>query len=198
MEGLTFVPANEASPEDLDLIFGRRGEPGNCRCQWFKHSAAEYRAMAPETRAALLREQTDCGHPEASATTGIVAYLDGEPVGWCAVEPRTAYPRIASAKIPWAGRTEDPTDDGVWAATCFVVRSGFRRRGIGRALAQAAVRFARDRGARALEGYALILAPGKEAIWGELYVGSPRMFADAGFTEVSRPSSRRAVMRIDF
>jgi GNAT superfamily N-acetyltransferase len=86
----------------------------------------------------------------------------------------------------------------VWAATCFVVRSGFRRRGIGRALAQAAVHFARDRGAQALEGYALILAPGKEAIWGELYVGSPSMFADAGFTEVSRPSSRRAVMRIDF
>ncbi|MGN6404108.1 GNAT family N-acetyltransferase [Sinomonas sp.] len=86
----------------------------------------------------------------------------------------------------------------MWAATCFVVRSGFRRRGIGRALAQASVDFARDRGARALEGYALILAPGKESIWGELYVGSPRMFADAGFTEVSRPSPRRAVMRIDF
>jgi hypothetical protein len=34
--------------------------------------------------------------------------------------------------------------------------------------------------------------------WGELYVGSRSIFADAGFTEVSRPTPRRAVMRIDF
>jgi proteasome-associated ATPase len=34
------------------------------------------------------------GHPESGTTSGLVAYLDGEPVGWCAVEPRTAYPRL--------------------------------------------------------------------------------------------------------
>jgi hypothetical protein len=33
---------------------------------------------------------------------------------------------------------------------------------------------------------------------GELHVGSHMVFADAGFTEVSRPSLRRVVMRIDF
>jgi GNAT superfamily N-acetyltransferase len=195
---LTFVPANEASADDLDAIFGTRGEPAKCQCQWFKHSASEYRAMTTETRAALLREQTECGHPEAETTTGIVAYLDGEPVGWCAVEPRTAYPRLATARIPWAGRREDPADEGVWSVTCFVVRAGFRQQGIGRALAQASVDFARERGARSLEGYALIPEPGREVMWGELFVGSRSMFAAAGFAEVSRPSPRRAVMRIDF
>jgi hypothetical protein len=75
---------------------------------------------------------------------------------------------------------------------------GFRRRGVRRGLARAAVDFARERGARALEGYPMITEPGKEITWGELHVGSRSSFAAAGFAEVSRPSLRRVVMRIDF
>jgi hypothetical protein len=44
----------------------------------------------------------------------------------------------------------------------------------------------------------MIPQPGQEVTWGELHVGSRSIFADAGFTEVSRPSLRRVVMRIDF
>jgi hypothetical protein len=33
---------------------------------------------------------------------------------------------------------------------------------------------------------------------GELHVGTRSVFAEAGFTEVGRPSVRRVVMRIDF
>jgi hypothetical protein len=44
----------------------------------------------------------------------------------------------------------------------------------------------------------MITEPGVEITWGELHVGSRNAFADAGFIEVSRPSLRRAVMRIDF
>ena len=33
---------------------------------------------------------------------------------------------------------------------------------------------------------------------GELHVGTAGMFAAAGFAEVSRPTLRRVVMRIDF
>jgi len=82
--------------------------------------------------------------------------------------------------------------------TCFVTRVGFRRRGISRALARAAVDFARERGARALEGYPMITNPGQEISWGELHVGSRSIFAAAGFAEVSHPTPRRVVMRIDF
>ncbi len=81
---------------------------------------------------------------------------------------------------------------------CFAVRAGYRRRGVSRALAKATVPFARDRGARALEGYPMLTDPGQEVTWGELNVGSRSVFADAGFTEVSHPTLRRVVMRIDF
>ena len=129
----------------------------------------------------------------------LVAYLDGEPVGWCAVEPRSAYTGLARTfRVPWDGRAEDKADDSVWAVTCFVIRAGFRRRGVSRALAQATVEFARGRGARAIEGYPMLTEPGREVAWGELHVGSRSIFAAAGFTEVNRPTPRRVVMRIDF
>jgi GNAT superfamily N-acetyltransferase len=75
---------------------------------------------------------------------------------------------------------------------------GFRRRGVSRALARAAVDFARQRGARSLEGYPMITQPGQGITWGELHVGSRSIFAGAGFAEVSRPTLRRVVMRIEF
>jgi GNAT superfamily N-acetyltransferase len=129
----------------------------------------------------------------------LLAYLDGEPAGWCAVEPRTAYPRLLrSTRVPWDGRAEDKTDDSVWAVTCFVTRAGFRRRGVSRALADAAVDFARQRGARALEGYPIITTPGQEIMAVEVHVGSRSIFEAAGFTEVTHPTVRRTVMRIDF
>lgn len=191
------APANKASWEDLRAVFGTRGDPAQCQCQWFKARDFEWRSVPVSERSERLRSQTACGQPGAAATSGLVAYLDGEPAGWCAVEPRTAYSRLLRARVPWAGRTEDRADDSVWAVTCFVTRTGFRRRGVSRALAAATPGFARERGARAVEGYPMITQPGQQITWNELYHGSRSIFADAGFTEVSRPTLRRVVMRID-
>jgi GNAT superfamily N-acetyltransferase len=156
-------------------------------------------SVGAEELASRLRKQTNCGHPGSATTSGLVGYLDGEPVGWCAVEPRNAYARLLrNNRVPWEGRTEDKADNTVWAVTCFVTRTGFRRRGVSRALAAATVDFARERGARAVEGYPMVASPGQDIAWGELHVGSRSIFADAGFTEVSRPTRRRVVMRIDF
>ena len=200
MSELTVVPANEASWEDIQAVFGTRGDAAICQCQRFKLQPKESFGSVPvEERAQRLREQTDCGHPKARTTSGLVAYLDGEPVGWCAVEPRTAYEGLLRVyRVPWDGRDEDKTDASVWAVTCILTRAGFRGRRISYALAQAAVDFARRRGARALEGYPMLTDAGLKITWGEIHVGTRRVFADAGFSEVNRPSKRRAVMRIDF
>jgi GNAT superfamily N-acetyltransferase len=196
--GIFIVPANEASWEDLQAVFGTRGLAARCQCQWFKFRDFQWKSVPAEQLAERLREQTSCGVPGAAATSGLVAYLDGEPAGWCAVEPRTAYPRLLRTRVPWTGRAEDKADDGVWTVSCFVTRAGYRRRGVSRALAAAAPGFARERGARAVEGYPMITQPEQEITWGELYVGSRGIFADAGFAEVSRPTPRRVVMRLDF
>jgi GNAT superfamily N-acetyltransferase len=194
---ISVVPANEASWEDLQTVFGTRGQASRCQCQRYKLRRREsFRSFPAEERAHRLRQQTDCGHPESGTTSGLVAYLNGEPVGWCAVEPRTAYEGLVrNNRVPWEGRTEDKTDDSVWAVTCLFTRAGFRKRGISRALARAAVDFARERGARAIEGYPMTT---KNAILEELHVGTEGVFANAGFKEVSRPTVRRVVMRVEF
>jgi GNAT superfamily N-acetyltransferase len=195
---LTIVGANQASWADLQAIFGATGSPGHCYCQAFKVRDRDWKSLTDQDRRDRLRQQTNCGNPLADATTGLVAYLDDEPVGWVALEPRTAYPRLLRTRTPWSGRQEDRSDDSVWAVTCFVIRTGYRKRAISYALAAATVEFAREHGARALEAYAMETEPGTEITWGELFVGARQVFAAAGFTEVSHPSPRRVVMRIDF
>ena len=195
---LSIIPANQASWADLQAVFGTADYPGMCYCQHYKTRDCHWSSLSGEERHRRLREQTRCENPRARTTSGLVAYLGQEPVGWVAVEPRTAYPRLPKVRTVWSGRQEDKTDDGVWAVTCFVTRKGYRKRGITYALAAATVGFARDQGARALEAYPMITSPGKEITWGELHVGSRQVFADAGFTEVSHPSPRRVVMRMDF
>jgi len=197
---LRIVPANEASCGDLEDVFGARGAAATCWCQRFKLQPKEAFSKFPAAvRARRLREQTGCGRPEAETTSGLVAYLEGEPVGWCAVEPRTAYPGLLRVyRVPWAGRNEDRSDDTVWAVTCVLTRAGFRRQGVGYALARAAVDFARERGARALEAYPMITEPGQEITWGEIHVGNRSIFEAAGMEEVAHPTPRRVVMRVDF
>jgi GNAT superfamily N-acetyltransferase len=194
---LTVVPANEASCDDLHAVLGTRGAAARCQCQRYKLRPREAFASFPvEDRADRLRRQTDCGQPGSGTTSGLVAYLDGEPAGWCAVEPRTAYiGLVRNNRVPWVGRGEDKADDTVWAITCLFTRVGFRRRGVSRALALAAVDFARARGARALEAYPITTTA---VISEELHVGIPSVFTAAGLAEVSRPTPRRVVMRIDF
>lgn len=181
-------PLSEATWDDLQIIFGTRGPAARCQCQRFKLRPREAFGKFPaEVRAARLREQGECG---------LLGYLDGEPAGWCAAEPRPAYGGLVrNNRVPWEGRGEDRADATVWAVTCFFTRAGFRRRGVGRELARAVVGHARERGARAVEGYPMTTT---DALLEELHPGTAGMFLAAGFVEVSRPSVRRAVMRIDF
>lgn len=194
---LRTVPANQAECDDLAVVFGARGVGSRCFCQRYKLTPGEsFGGFPAEERAWRLRQQTACGDPGAEGTSGLVAYLDDEPVGWCAVEPRTAYAGLVRVfTVPWKDRHEDPADPTVWAVTCLFVRAGRRRQGISRAMAKAAVEHARERGARAVEAYPIVTT---RVIDEELHVGTVPTFAAAGLVQVSAPTPRRVVMRRDF
>jgi GNAT superfamily N-acetyltransferase len=191
------VPANDAPWADIQELFGRRGPAAGCQCQRYKLAFRESFGSFPvEERAERLREQTNAGHPGDEPTSGLVAYAGDVPVGWCAVEPRSAYVGLARVyRVPWEGRDEDRTDPSVWALTCLFARQGHRRRGVGRALVTAAIDHARAHGARALEAYPIVTT---SVLPEELHVGIEQVFIDAGFALVSRPTLRRSVVRIDF
>ena len=197
-DSIVVVPANEASWDELETVVGSaRCHAAQCFCQRFKILHRDWRSVSDGERAERLREQTRCGNPDAPSTTGLVAFIGTEPAGWCSVEPPTAYVSLMRTRMPWTGRDEDKDDERVWAIGCFVTRAGYRLRGVTYALAHAAVDFARRRGAAALEGYGMIVEPDQTIRWGELHVGAERVLAAAGLEEVSRPSKRRVVMRIE-
>jgi GNAT superfamily N-acetyltransferase len=126
---------------------------------------------------------------QRGAPLGLLAYAGEEPVGWCAIAPRADYPRLARSRVL------APVDDRpVWAVTCFFVSRPWRRRGLTRRLLEAAVRFARTRGARLVEGYPLDTA---SAAYPDTYAytGFASTFRAAGFAEVARRSPTRPIVR---
>jgi GNAT superfamily N-acetyltransferase len=192
--GISIVSIADAPWEDVETVFGTRGDPARCWCQYFKMpSQAWWDSPVAEKRDALHEQVT--GDP---LPPGLLAYLDGEPVGWCAIEPRVRYPGILRSKVVTTASTEPFDDESVWAISCFVVRVGKRRLGVGRALANAAVDWARAHGARVIEGYPVDVEakPAKPSA-ASLYHGSVTLFEDAGFTVQARPFPGRALVRYE-
>ena len=196
---LEIVSANEATCDDLQAVFGIRGAAVNCQCQRYKLRPREAFARFPvEERARRLREQTRCGHPESETTSGLVARLDGEPVGWCAVEPRTAFTGLLrNNRVPWEGREEDKADDSVWAVTCVFTRRASaavasRTRSRGRAsMSRGAAAHARS---RASDTH----VTGPEDQLGRDPRRQPQHLRGGRLRGGSHPTLRRVVMRIDF
>lgn len=175
---VTVVPATAERWPDVEQLLGGDGERG-CWCQYWRQSASAYRALGPGGgRRALRRQVADRTAP------GVIAYVDGEPVGWCGFGPRSGMERLVRS------RTIPAVDDvAVWSIVCFNVRVGYRRRGVARALLDAAVAYARDHGAPALEGYPI--DPGeKRADTAFSYVGFLHMFEAAGFRQVVETAAR--------
>jgi GNAT superfamily N-acetyltransferase len=122
---------------------------------------------------------------------GLLAYRDGEPVGWVAVGPRSRYARMMSPRaVVYRPIDEEPS----WVVNCFYVARPHRKSGVAGALLAAAVRFAFERGAGLIEAYPLDLERASPTD-ASLYVGSLRMFLDAGFEEVARVKDRPVVRR---
>lgn len=192
MPEFTWLPANRATPEDVEAVLGAGGAR-RCRCQGLKVEGWIWRDSTQEQRDAALVAQTACGTD--GPTSGLIGYVDGDPAGWVAVEPRENYPRIWSRKQPWMRM--DPELEGVWSVTCFVVAKGHRGTGLTYELAAATVEHAREQGARLLEGYPMEPAPGKKVIWDEASVGLLPVFLEAGFEVHASPTLRRRVVRHD-
>lgn len=190
MPEFTWRPANAASTDDVEAIFGAGGAR-RCRCQALKVPGWIWRDSTQEEREAALLEQTACGTD--GPTSGLVGYVDGEAAGWVAVEPRENYPRIWSRRQPWMRM--DPEMEGVWSVTCFVVARGHRRSGLTYELAAATVEYGQQVGARVLEGYPMDPPPGKTVIWDEASVGLLHVFVEAGYAVVASPTLRRRVVR---
>jgi GNAT superfamily N-acetyltransferase len=171
---------------DLTKLFGPKGAYGNCWCMWWRMGSKDFDRATPGRKRAALRSLVRDGR-----SPGLLAYLDGEPVGWVSVAPREERGRLERSAT-----LKRVDDRPVWSIVCFYIDRRRRHEGVGRALLEAAVDHARRRGARLVEGYPVDPSvrhyPAADA-----FTGLAPMFEEAGFREVTRrgkrPIMRRAV-----
>lgn len=188
---LRIVPARDAPFADVEAVFGTKGDPAHCWCQWYKIPGSNWRSVGDEA----LHDRLEAQLAASDSGPGLLAYDGDTPVGWCAVEPRPNLVRIPRSRII-AGGTQHPDfdDPSIWAVTCFVIPREHRRKGVARALAEAAVSYAHEHGARIIEGYAVDVATRPGAPAADLFHGTFSMFLNAGFVEVARPKADRVIV----
>lgn len=182
---ITVMPATPERWPDLEELFGNT----SCWCQYWRLSASAYGRVSHDQllerhfaeRKNALRSQL-----EGPTPPGVIAYVDGRLAGWCGFGPRHEMERLVRS------RTIPAVDNRrVWSIVCFLVRTGYRRRGVARALLQGAIECARSHSAPALEAYP-VDPGGKRISTSFAYVGTLSMFEQAGFHRVVETSARSA------
>ncbi len=148
-------------------------KPGGqgCWCMAYRDSR-----VPNDERAAYM--QNECA---TKPGPGVLAYVDGEPAGWCSVAPRPSYRRLMNS------RTIPVLDEQAWSIVCFVVRAGYRGQGLMHDLLDGAVAHASKHGAKAVEGYPAEVDGRLDTITG--YMGTTALFEAHGFTRVAETGS---------
>jgi len=176
---LVFRALTPGHMDDLGEVL--RGSWGaGCWCMYPRLTAAQMKKLPGS--GALTRRRRDAMTKLARRryAPGLLAFEGDEVVGWVAVAPRTELGRIE------ASRATPPVDaEEVWVIPCLTVRKLARGRGIGVALIQAAVAYARKNGARAVEAYPR--AGAERTHDDSVYFGTEPLFRRAGFRVVRKP-----------
>lgn len=179
-DALVIEPLTPARLPDLADLFGQGGDPKWCWCAYFRVRGTDFSAGSGERHRKVLEDATQ-GGTRLGRAPGLVAYREGEVVGWVSVGPREDYERLTYSKVL------APVDDTpVWSIVCFVVGKRARGQGVASSLLDAAIEFAREHGASMLEAYPVEVPAGERVHAGEVYKGTLSMYERAGFREVDR------------
>lgn len=184
MSRVAIHPLTPARWNDLVRLFGPRGAADGCWCMWPRLVAGEYRRRRGASNQRAFHRLVESGPPP-----GVLAYVDGEPAGWCAIAPRHRLARLERSRVMAA-----VDDKPVWSVTCFFIGRGHRGRGLTVRLLRAAMKLAAAHGGWLVEGYPTE-PRGKRPPAVFIWTGLRATFERAGFREVARRSPTRPVMR---
>lgn len=183
-EDLTFRAVESSCWPDFERLFSSRGAPHYCWCLPYRATREETRQRNRATLKAGMARRICQGE-----SVGLLAYNGDEPIGWCSVAPRPTFPRLRTSSVTGAADSNDPS---TWSLTCFYVPRRIRGRGLAQRLLKAAIDYARQQGAAAVEAY-----PTDPESPSYRYGGIRLMFSNAGFREIGHLGKRRYVMRLD-
>lgn len=167
--------------EDMETVLGERGVARRCFCMHWRRPDGGFGDQR-DNRDRFVDYAFDGPPP------GLIAYIDQRPIGWVQVGPRSDFPTLARSRLFKAVDELDP-----WTINCFVVKAGERSQGIGRGLLTAAIEFAKDQGATAIEAYPV---DGRRSSLVDYFTGTLGMFSEHGFTEVVRRNDSRPIVRL--
>jgi GNAT superfamily N-acetyltransferase len=190
MARLTFHPLTPERWDDFVALFETDSICRMCWCM-FNRMTPDQRKAAPgaERRAMMKKVVARGGKP------GLLAYRDGEAVGWLAIAPRPHTPEWnIGRKASIVTEEADAHDEAVWGATCFFVRKDARGEGVTTALLDAGVAYAKTNGAKRIE--ACPMAHDEKRSATGMFVGPKRVFDRAGFTTVIERKPGRPLMRL--
>jgi GNAT superfamily N-acetyltransferase len=170
---------------DLATLFDQGGDPKWCFCSYYRLRSLDFGSATPTSNRAVLEAavRTTAGERRAP---GLVAYRDGQPIGWVSVGPRSDYARLEHSKV--LGRVDETP---VWSIVCFVVARTARGGGVAAALLDAAIAYAADHGATMLEAYPVDTTDGRVPA-ATAFKGTLAMFERAGFEVVARRQANRS------
>lgn len=186
MSELEFYTLSSQRWEDLERLFGARGASGGCWCMWWRLRRSEYERQKGQGNRAALKDIVDSGE-----IPGILAYAEGQPVGWCSVAPRERFPVLERSRVL------KRIDEGpVWSVVCLFVSKSFRRKGVTVELLKAAVKYVEEHGGKVVEGYPVEPREGQmpDAF---AWTGLASSYRKAGFREQLRRSETRPIMRYE-
>ena len=183
------LPASADRWADVERVMQTPGDPETCWCQVFRVPRDDWDARSTEQNRADLRALVAEG-----VRPGLVAYDDGEPIGWCSVAPLEQLVRIAAAPFIAAARPDGDDLAGRWVVSCFVVTEAARGAGLVEILLEAAVSFARAQGATAVEAIPLDVAAATEVTPDHLFGGTLTAFEGAGFEPGGRVGPDRVLV----
>jgi len=180
---LEFKPVTPDKWADLETLFSERGVQNGCWCMYWRIKRKEFEQNYGAGNKDRLK-----GIVESGQVPGILAYHQENPVGWCSVAPREDFPVVLRSP------TLKPVDDKpAWSITCFFVTRPYRASGLTHLLIKAAVRYAKEHGARVIEAYPIDVHA--KSIEYDLYSGLNTTFEKEGFVEAFRRSQRKSIMR---
>jgi len=175
---LTFKPVTKSTWKDFEALFESKGAPSYCWCMPFREMEDRAKSGNAERKKGMK------AYVNKRKPVGLVGYLKGEPVAWCSVAPRDTFLKTLTDKY-------DPEkSEGVWSITCFFIRRDMRGEGLTPSMLEAAIKYARKRGAKIVEGY-----PVASTSPSYRFMGFLPLFRKAGFKAAGKAGSRRHVMR---
>lgn len=190
MSDLTIHPLTPDRWDDFVELFETDSICRNCWCMFNRMTPDERKAAKGPQRKTLMKRAVAKGDKP-----GLLAYRDGEAVGWIAIAPRPDTPEWnVGRKASIATDEADAHDPGVWGATCFFVRKDARKQGVTGELLDAAIAYAKSNGASRVE--ACPMAHDEKRSSTGMFVGPKRVFERAGFETVVERKPGRPLMRL--